>query len=104
MLRFYTAGESHGQALLTFLSGLPGGCRWTWNSSITICTAGSLAMDVVGGRRSRKIALTSLRECVTARPSERLSPCALRIGIGQAGKRYFRWKLRAAPKLARGSW
>src|SRR5258705_11291039 len=25
MLRFYTAGESHGQALLTFLSGLPGG-------------------------------------------------------------------------------
>src|SRR6201988_5035751 len=23
MLRFYTAGESHGQALLTFLSGLP---------------------------------------------------------------------------------
>ena len=25
MLRFYTAGESHGQALLTFLSGLPAG-------------------------------------------------------------------------------
>jgi chorismate synthase len=25
MLRFYTAGESHGQALLTFLSGLPSG-------------------------------------------------------------------------------
>src|SRR5437899_11494314 len=23
MLRFYTAGESHGQALLTFVSGLP---------------------------------------------------------------------------------
>jgi chorismate synthase len=27
MLRFYTAGESHGQALLTFLSGLPAGLR-----------------------------------------------------------------------------
>src|SRR5215467_4225905 len=27
MLRFYTAGESHGQALLTFLSGLPAGFR-----------------------------------------------------------------------------
>src|SRR5437660_3362834 len=25
MLRFYTAGESHGQGLLTFLSGLPAG-------------------------------------------------------------------------------
>src|ERR1043166_8190761 len=25
MLRFYTAGESHGQALLAFLSGLPAG-------------------------------------------------------------------------------
>ena len=25
MLRFYTAGESHGQALLTFVSGLPAG-------------------------------------------------------------------------------
>src|ERR1700721_4353377 len=25
MLRFYTAGESHGQWLLTFLSGLPAG-------------------------------------------------------------------------------
>jgi len=25
MLRFYSAGESHGQALLTFLSGLPAG-------------------------------------------------------------------------------
>src|SRR5882757_7352873 len=25
MLRFYTAGESHGQALLTFLSGVPAG-------------------------------------------------------------------------------
>ena len=23
MLRFYTAGESHGQALLAFISGLP---------------------------------------------------------------------------------
>jgi len=27
MLRFYTAGESHGQALLAFLSGLPAGLR-----------------------------------------------------------------------------
>ena len=27
MLRFYSAGESHGQALLTFLSGLPAGLR-----------------------------------------------------------------------------
>src|SRR6202140_1352485 len=27
MLRFYTAGESHGQGLLTFLSGLPAGLR-----------------------------------------------------------------------------
>ena len=27
MLRFYTAGESHGQALLTFMSGLPAGLR-----------------------------------------------------------------------------
>jgi chorismate synthase len=27
MLRFYTAGESHGQALLTFLSGFPAGLR-----------------------------------------------------------------------------
>jgi chorismate synthase len=27
MLRFYTAGESHGQALLTILSGLPAGLR-----------------------------------------------------------------------------
>ena len=25
MLKFYTAGESHGQALLAFLSGLPAG-------------------------------------------------------------------------------
>src|SRR3974390_913806 len=25
MLRFYTAGESHGQALLAFVSGLPAG-------------------------------------------------------------------------------
>ena len=25
MLHFYTAGESHGQALLAFLSGLPAG-------------------------------------------------------------------------------
>jgi chorismate synthase len=25
MLRFYTAGESHGQGLLAFLSGLPAG-------------------------------------------------------------------------------
>jgi len=27
MLRFYTAGESHGQALLAFVSGLPAGLR-----------------------------------------------------------------------------
>ncbi|MGA3177174.1 MAG: chorismate synthase [Candidatus Acidiferrum sp.] len=27
MLRFYSAGESRGQALLTFLSGLPAGLR-----------------------------------------------------------------------------
>jgi chorismate synthase len=27
MLRFHTAGESHGQALLAFLSGLPAGLR-----------------------------------------------------------------------------
>ena len=25
MLRYYTAGESHGQALLAFVSGLPAG-------------------------------------------------------------------------------
>ena len=27
MLRFYTAGESHGQALVAFISGLPAGLR-----------------------------------------------------------------------------
>jgi chorismate synthase len=29
MLRYFTAGESHGEALVAFLSGLPAGLKWT---------------------------------------------------------------------------
>jgi len=44
MLRFYTAGESHGQGLLTFLSGLPAGLPVMWSLSIMSCTGGSSGM------------------------------------------------------------
>ena len=39
MLRYFTAGESHGEALVAFLSGLPAGLKvdqafWTANCGV----------------------------------------------------------------------
>ena len=56
MLKFYTAGESHGQALLAFLSGLPAGTAHRSRiRSIANCIAASLAMAAAAARKSKKI-------------------------------------------------
>jgi len=50
MLRFYTAGESHGQALLAFISGLPAQLPIDVKFIDTSCAAVSLAMDAAAGK------------------------------------------------------
>jgi chorismate synthase len=37
MLRYFTSGESHGEALVAFLSGLPAGLAW-WIRHLWIAT------------------------------------------------------------------
>jgi len=87
MLRFYTAGESHGQALLAFISGLPAQMpielkfinhelrrrqTWLW----TRRTA----------KKSKRTRQTFLPECATARPLAHRLLSGLRIAIGPMGK------------------
>ena len=60
MLRFTTAGESHGPALVAILEGMPAGVpllapTWTRNSR-----AGSRATAAAGACRSRPIAVEFL--------------------------------------------
>jgi chorismate synthase len=44
MLRYFTAGESHGEALVAFLSGLPAGLKVDQAFSTANSGAGSRAM------------------------------------------------------------
>ena len=54
MLRFSTAGESHGEALMALVQGLPAGSRWTRRSSTASCGAASRAMAAAGACASRR--------------------------------------------------
>ena len=56
MLRFLTAGESHGQALVTIIEGLPAGLRIDAE-----VIAGQLARRQRGYGRGRRMAIESDR-------------------------------------------
>ncbi len=48
MLRYFTSGESHGEALVAFLSGLPAGLPSIRRLLIANCGAASRAMGGAG--------------------------------------------------------
>ncbi len=62
MIRFVTAGESHGQALIAWISGLPAGVPIDFEFiQRELHTVVNWAMAAVAARRSRKIALRRWR-------------------------------------------
>ena len=96
MLRFVTAGESHGQALVAWISGLPAGVPSIWNLSAANCTGGNWDLGAAAGSESRKIRRIFSRACATGKPSARPSPCASKIATGKIGRRRCLWKIAKA--------
>ena len=56
MLRFLTAGESHGQALVTILEGMPAGLALDFDAITTSCAAARPATAAAGAWPSSRIA------------------------------------------------
>ena len=73
MLRYFTAGESHGEALVAFISGLPAGLkvdqafldRELWRRQQGYGRGGRMKIEPTRP--------TSFLACATAQPSVRLS-------------------------------
>jgi len=89
MLKFYTAGESHGQALLAFLSGLPAGLPVDLEFINHELHRRQLGYGR-GGRQKieKRPAPTFSPECATDKLSERRLRCESKIAIGPTGKRF----------------
>ena len=73
MLRFVTAGESHGQALIAWISGLPAGLPVDLEFISANCTGGNWDTGAAGGSASRRMRRIFWPACVTGRPSARRS-------------------------------
>ena len=96
MLRFVSAGESHGQALIAWISGLPLGVPVDTDFIQRELHRGSLAMDAGAGNESRRTRRIFSPACATARRLAHPSQFALRTAIGRIGKKRCRWRIRRA--------
>ena len=99
MLQFATAGESHGQALVAWISGLPAGLRIDLRLHQR-----RIAPAAIGIRARRKAkdrerpTPRRWRASGTGRRSARPSRCASKTAIGPIGRRPWRWRI--AKKIA----
>ena len=87
MLRYFTAGESHGPCLTMIIDGVPAGFPVHISKSITIFGAANRAMAGAGGCLSKKTRRRSVRASAGARPWGRRSLLASRTGIGKIGQK-----------------
>ena len=99
MLRFVTAGESHGQALLAWLSGLPAGVPVDLEFVGREIHRRQLGFGRGGRQRIEKDQADFLRVCGMARPLGRLSRCASRIATGKIGRKLCRSRIAMAPTM-----
>ena len=88
MLRWQTAGESHGEALVAMIEGLPAGIHVTTEDIV-----GALARRRLGYGRGARMKFEqdkvphAHRWCVSARPSALPSPSRSPIPNGRNGPR-----------------
>ena len=86
MLRYFTSGESHGEALVAFLSGLPAGLkvdqkfidRELWRRQQGFGRGGRMKIETDTAH--------IFRASGTARPLARPSPLCCKTGTGRTGK------------------
>src|SRR5882757_5060260 len=87
MLRFVTAGESHGQALLAFISGLPASLPVDLDFINHELHRRQLGYGRGGRQKLKKTAPISSPECATARPSVLPWRYASKTATGPIGKK-----------------
>ena len=86
MLRYLTAGESHGKCLTAILEGVPAGLALPPKRSIMISPGGKGAMDAAGGCGSSRTASNSSPASGRATPWATPSACSFATGTGRTGR------------------
>src|SRR5467141_3899561 len=87
MLRFYTAGESHGQALLAFVSGLPAQLPIDVEFINQELHRRQLGYGRGGRQKIEKDHAEIFAGVRHEKPSAHLSRCASRTATGPTGKK-----------------
>ena len=101
MLRFFTAGESHGQALVAGFPGCRRAWRWIWHLWIANCTGGNWDLGAVDGKGLRKIGPRCWLGSGTGGRLGRRLRCESRIAIGRIGRRRCRLRMSNAEDARR---
>ena len=103
MVRFLTAGESHGRALVVILEGIPAGLPSTSTPSPRICGGGRAGTGAAAAWRSNRIAPTFCPGCAPAKRSAVRSPCRSTTATGSTGSTRCGPRVRAGGRRWRTS-